>query len=460
MLNPAQPTAAQRSPGARTTQVLLDSLDSQIAVVICSLLYAWTLHQAHIKILQPLWDYIGFTYVAPTVIGAGLIVFLVGIGSLAMPRRLERPSAMIVLFLHVTVFVPGVTIALCLQIDSVQTYGPMLAVLTLAHGLTGLVSRSGPAPPKGERFVPGPEITLLLIGVWALISLVFIYVYRDIMRFASFDEIYVQRFAVDRGISIMGYVRSYYSNLICPALIAIGLLRRNVLVVGLGCAGSVIAYMIDAQKTALAMPVLMIAMYFALRYADRVARLFVAPILFLAFLTFVAVVIRSTDIGFAIQSVFITRGIAIPALTLVQYYELFSTYGYTWWSNITGLSLIIPAPSAYATDPAWPVLGQIVGDHYYGAGTNLNANANPYSGEGLAAGGLAGLAVIGLAMAGFLRIYDICVAGWDRIFVLLIAVPVAFALSNAHLSTVLVSFGLGAWLLIFAFYKPGKTGSL
>ena len=217
---------------------------------------------------------------------------------------------------------------------------------------------------------------------------------------------------------------------------------------------------VKAQKAALALPVLMIAMYYALRYAQNVAKLFTVPILFLAFLTLVCIVLRSTEVGFALQSVFFTRGIAISALTLVQYYDLFSTYGYTWWSNITGLSLILPAPPAFANDPSWPALGQIVGDHYYGAGTNLNANANPYSGEGLAAGGLVGLLVIGVIMAAFLRVYDLCVAGWDRLFVLLIAVPVGFALSNAHLSTVMVSFGLAAWLLIFAFYKPGRGGWL
>ncbi|MCD1624354.1 hypothetical protein [Citromicrobium bathyomarinum] len=455
MLNPAQPTVAHRSPTARAGQVLLETLDSSTAVVICSLIFAWTIHQAHITILNPYWDYVGFTYIAPTLPAVGLIILLITIGSMAMPVRLERPSSVILLFLHVTVFVPGVTIALCLRIDSVQAFAPMLIVLTLVHALTGLVSRNGPAPPDGEHFVPGPQITLLLIGVWALVSLVLVYVYRDIMQFASLDDVYVQRFAVDRGISIMGYVRSYYANLICPALIAIGLLRKNVLVVAIGTLGCVLSYTIDAQKTALAMPVLIIGMYYALVYAGNVAKLVVVPISFLAFVTLVAVLIRSTEIGFFIQSVFITRGIAIPSLTLVQYQELFATYGYTWWSNITGLSLIIPPPPGFATDPAWPVLGQIVGDHYYGASINLNANANPYSGEGLAAGGLIGLTVIGIVMAIFLRIYDLCVAGWDRLFVLLIAVPIGFALSNAHLSTVLVSFGLGAWLLIFSLYKPG-----
>ncbi|KPM20735.1 hypothetical protein AAG604_16175 [Citromicrobium bathyomarinum] len=460
MLDRAQPTAAHRSPAARTGQVVLESLDSSAAVVICSLIFAWAIHQAHITILQPQWDYVGFSYAAPGLGTIAIMILLISIGSVAMPSRIERPSSMILLFLHVSVFIPGVTIALCLRIDSVQAYAPMLAVLTLVHVITGLVSRNGPAPPQGERFVPGPEVTLLLIGVWALVTLLIIYVFGEIMRFASLTEVYDQRFAVDRSTSIIGYIRSYYVNLICPALVAIGLLRRNVVVVGIGCVGCLIAYMVDAQKAALALPVLMIAMYYALRYAPNVAKLFTVPILFLAFLTLVCIVLRSTEVGFALQSVFFTRGIAIPSLTLVQYYDLFSTYGYTWWSNITGLSLVLPAPPAFANDPSWPALGQIVGDHYYGASINLNANANPYSGEGLAAGGLVGLLVIGVIMAAFLRVYDLCVAGWDRLFVLLIAVPVGFALSNAHLSTVLVSFGLAAWLLIFAFYKPGRGGWL
>ena len=454
MLNPARPRTAMQQRTPRGASVLIDMLETQFAVVFTSLIFAWTIYQAHATILGPVWGYLGFSFIRPTLAGYCLMVGLVTVGSAAMPTKIDRPSSMIVMFMHVTLFVPCVTISLALRADSLESFGPMLVVYTLVHALAGLVSRSGPAPPKEERFVPAPEATVVLIGVWAAATVLIIAVFGEIMRFASLTEVYDQRFAIDRSVNIVGYVRSYYINLVIPALIAIGLLRRNVLVLGIGLVGCVVSYMVDAQKTALALPVLMILVYLVFRYAERVAQLFVVPILLLSFLTLLAVVLRDTQIGFLLHALLVVRGIAIPALTLVQYQELFATYGHTWWSNITGLSLIIPAPAAFANDPSWPAIGQIVGDHYFGAGTNLNANANPYAGEGLAAGGLIGLAVIGIVMAVFLRIFDLCVRGWDRTFVLLVSVPIALALGNAHLSTVLVSFGLGAWLLVFNFYKP------
>ena len=54
--------------------------------------------------------------------------------------------------------------------------------------------------------------------------------------------------------AILGEVLAAAVNLVNPALVAIGLLRRNVVVVGIGCVGCLIAYMVDAQKAALALP--------------------------------------------------------------------------------------------------------------------------------------------------------------------------------------------------------------
>ena len=89
MLDRAQPTAAHRSPAARTSQVVLESLDSSAAVVICSLIFAWAIHQAHITILQPQWDYVGFSFAAPGLGTIAIMILLISIGRAGSsgPRR-------------------------------------------------------------------------------------------------------------------------------------------------------------------------------------------------------------------------------------------------------------------------------------------------------------------------------------------------------------------------------------
>ncbi|MCM3576530.1 hypothetical protein M3172_25700, partial [Mesobacillus subterraneus] len=116
--------------------------------------------------------------------------------------------------------------------------------------------------------------------------------------------------------------------------------------------------------------------------------------------------------------------------------------------------LIIPAPPGFANNPSWPVLGQIVGDAYFGPLIRLNANANLFAGEGVAAGGVPGLLIIGLVWIVWLRVFDICSLGWNRIFVLLVTAPLSLLLTNTHLSTLLISFGGLFWMLLLYYHKP------
>jgi hypothetical protein len=100
----------------------------------------------------------------------------------------------------------------------------------------------------------------------------------------------------------------------------------------------------------------------------------------------------------------------------------------------------------------------IVGDEYYGdVVSDVNANANAFAGEGVAAGGFIGLLVIGLLMMAWLRAVDVVASRWSLPLVTLVMLPVALCLTNVHLSTVILSFGGGFWILVLLWARPQAT---
>jgi hypothetical protein len=387
------------------------ALASRWAVLVTTLFYAWAIGYAHSEYLAYDWGYYGFTYRPLGFEEIALIVVFVSIGALGIPSTLKRPSSIILLLLHLLVLVPTVVISLGLNTDRIDRYGLSLGAMSLAA-------------------------------------------YRSIMTFAGLEDIYQQRLAAADDNVVLAYLRTYYASVISPGVLALGLLKSRFSLAVLGVLGCLITYMIDAQKTAFLLPFVIVLAFFALRNRMGATQATSSAIAGLALLVTITVSLHQTsDIARFLNTFLVFRTIAIPGLTFPQYSDLFSSLGHTWWSNVTGLSLVVPAPAAFVNHPDWPALGRIVGDYYYGFGSQ-NANANLFSGEGVAAAGAFGVLVIGLIWAAWLRLIDRVSEGWDPLFALLVLVPVGISLANGHLSTVMLSFGGGFWTVLLWWYKP------
>jgi hypothetical protein len=432
--------------------------------LVSSLLYAWAIAYAHSQYLAYDWGYYGFSYRPLGAAEVGMIVGLVCIGAAGVPRRLGNPSAIVLLLLHMIVFIPTVVISLGLNTNRIDKYGLSLAALAAVFLFAGRMSQRPRRSASGRPgALPGNAFTLYFLGGFVLATLVLVAAYRSIMTFAGLEDIYQQRLAASDDNVVLAYLRTYYATVISPGILTLGLVQSRRWLAALGVAGCIITYMIDAQKTAFLLPFAMILAYFALRNRLGAIQASSAAIAGLAAVVAVSVSLNPVSgVARFLNTFLVFRTIAIPGLTFSQYHDLFSTLGYTWWSNVTGFGLFIPAPPAFANHPDWPSLGRIVGDYYYGFGSQ-NANANLFSGEGVAAGGALGVLVIGLVWAAWLRLVDIVAEGWDPLFALLAFIPVGISLTNGHLSTVMLSFGGGFWTLLLWLYKPnpkGRSGGL
>lgn len=431
--------------------------DSRIAILISALFYASAIHYAHIEYLNPVWNYYGFTYRPIDIFDIFFIIVLVIFGGVFIPLRVKKPSSIILLLLFLVVYIPSIVITMGLDSERISLYGANLISLAFGFSLSCYVVKNDYKRQEigqNNDFNLPKNLSNLFLVLWFLFCIILIYVYHSIMGFADLDSIYQQRELGVSSIILINYIKSYLSNVISPALIAIGLRKKQWGFIIVGTIGCIIVYMISAQRTVFLLPFTIIIFHFLL---TRAIPVFKSSILFIVmFGTIVLLVTRTykiSDSSLFLGIYFVFRTLCLPGLCFSQYMDLFGFYGFTFWSHVTGLNLIIPTPSSYINDPLWPNLGYMIGDRIYNASTN-NANANLFAGDGVAAAGFFGVIIISLVFAFWISFLDRVSKKWDKIFSILVIFPVALSLTNGHFFTTMISFGGLFWTIVFFVYKP------
>ncbi|WP_298127235.1 hypothetical protein [Brevundimonas sp.] len=450
----------RRPAGATVPSRRLGPAWPRVMNVVSALLLLFFFLQVYENYISLVWSYLGMIYRDYRLWELALTVTQIGLVAAFLPTHLARPSAIVVWMLFAFVFLPTVALTPMLGVHDSLRYVPLLLTLTLVFvGLSVVAQWPLPRQVQGTGLFKA-EVDLAFLAVWGLASLILIISFRNIMSLSSIDDIYFQRaLAAEGSGGAISYVQTYYTYVLTPAVLAIGLTKMRPLYIACGLAGFLVTYMIDAQKLALVVPVVMLAIWAAYRWHRTSLALFTGG---LAALTAICALLTSqTPLTHLLINVLIFRAIAVPGQVFTQYYDYFSQNGFTWWSNVRGISLIVPPPEALARDPYWPALGRIVGNDYYGhLVTGVNANANAFAGDGVAAGGIIGLFVVGIFMMIWLRALDVISGRWSLPLVTLVMLPVALCLSNVHLTTVILSFGGGFWLLVLFLARPeGVAGS-
>ncbi len=419
------------------------------ANVAAGLLYLILFSRIYASYISPVWSYTGLYYSQLSTWERIFQMVSIGAVSFFLPRQLNKPSALIIWLLYAFVFVPTIAITFMIGGNPSRFYVTGLAALSVAMIICCVATQGN--EPDGAELGPSKHFVNLLLVSFALTAVVLYYTFREILSFASIDDIYVQRFAAaEAGGGIADYLRTYFTYVFSPSMMAIALVSKRRWLIGAGIAGYILSYAIDAAKIALVIPAAILAFHVGL----KVARI-VSTSLYTGGLAVMAGVASlfvdySTSVRFFVD-VLLLRTITIPGQTFSQYYDLFEAKGYTYWSNTKIINLLVPPPAAFQSDPFWPVLGSIVGAEYYGNDSRMNANANLFVGEGIAAAGPIGVIVIACLLALWLRQLDKYSSGWNRSFVVAAIIPVGMALTNIHLSTLLLSFGGFFWLAAFRF---------
>lgn len=420
-------------------------------------LYAAALHWAHFGYLNTYWEYYGFSYRPPSFFELALTFFLITIGAATMPLGYARASSMVLMLLYIVVYVPTMTITMGLDADRWSLYVPSLIALCAGFTVACILTRWMFNEPMPSDKMPNETFIGIVLSLFGISAIILFFNYREILTFASLDDIYQQRAAGAVTNLFIGYIKTYFSNVLSPILLTAGLIQRRHYLTLLGVFGCLFMYTIDAQRTVFLIPFIITGLYFSLTKFGYYLRSTAMPVaLFTVIVLFCNIFGEGNPISSFFSKYVVFRTISLPGLSFSQYHDLFKGDGLTWWSHIRGIDLFVNPPPAFYAHPAWPNLGYIVGDYFYGNLEN-NANANLFAGDGVAAAGPFGVVIAGLSLAGWLVLLDRASAGWSRLFVVLVIFPVGFSLTNGHLSTVLLSFGGLFWLMIFAIYKPNRS---
>lgn len=413
------------------------------AMLAAGLTYAASVHFAMTAYLNPVWEYYGFTYTLPSVREVLLAVVLVTAISLAMPHTFAGAANIVLLGLYIAVFVPTVVVSLLVAEDSFARYGPPLLAFASVFLIACMVPRDR-APQQGAFFTPRLERWMLI--AWLAVALYLVAQFHSVMSLPGLDDIYQQRAAGAAPDVLSAYAQTYFSAVLSPILLTIGMVRRRIVWVVAGMIGFILYFMIVASRTTILLPLVMMGLFAVLKSPWPVLR---SSALYVAILSVLVVwVVRheeSNRIAALLAQYLVFRTVALPGLMFSQYYDVFTVEGFTWWSHVKGASLIVPQPFL-AEHPAWPGLGYIVGDLVYSKPAN-NHNANLYAADGLAAAGVAGVILIGLAFALWLKLLERSARKWDTTLTTLLLVPLGLTFTNGQFFTALLSFG-GAFILL------------
>jgi len=433
---------------------------SRAALFLASVLYAGSVLLCLSHYASREWAEYGYSYGGISLGDAMIILLALGFWALLLPSRMESPSSTILIVVYFAVCIPGLIVPLGLDRVAEDVFVGTTLTLMVAFAACCILVR-GLAPERGAiRFEPSVWFAPVMVALWVICAVWLVVEYRSIMTLVSLEAIYDQRAAGAATSRWVGYAQTYLGYVISPALLALGLTRKNAALVAMGFVGGVLLYSITAEKNAFSFPFLLLIFGFLITRKSRFFRSATFLILAVSSVLLPSVLLSQSNLVASFLSWYIgVRSLLTPGLFIAQYQEFFGARGHTFWANVTGFGSLVPRPPGLA-DSRWPSIGHIVGEQYIGK-VDLNANANFVATDGIAAFGDIGIVPAFALLALFLIAFDRASRGVDWRYSVLIALPIGLTLTNVSLFTVVLSFGGLFWLLVFPtmYRRPAVVGN-
>lgn len=404
-------------------------------------IYALALHWVFVDLIQPTFAYSGYRYEPSSeIVVAATLVTAIAV-ALFLPRRIRRPSAIILWILYVVTVAPTI-----LMSSYIGILTPGHAVVTSA-GIGGAfaavclgVRRKRATRPLFNR--------LSLTSFWLVVGAftLFVYVYLAAtaglsLRFIAILDVYDVREDYSEtlgGAALLGYLVSTQANVINPLIFARGIYSRKAFPIAVAILGQLVLYSGTGFKTIVfSIPsLLLVAWLFRANLRPR-------GVLFLggaAGVILVAATLDELTNGIIWSSLFARRFLITPAMLSAYYVDFYGTNGHEY------LSHSILAPFIDPTHPYGPA--RMIGLYIRGE-VGMAANANLFA-DGFAQFGWFGVAGIALLLIIYLRVLDRAAYGLPTAVAAIVVVMPSIALSNTSMLTSMFSHGLFAVLVVLA----------
>jgi hypothetical protein len=413
------------------------------ANVLIASLYSLVFLFAYTFYLHPLFEYMGYTrydrsgaFIAFTVIVAIVPVLAFG-GQRAL-------SSFIACVVYVLLYVPIVVTFGVAASQPVDQIAMIQLVFLAGMSLLFLADRWQISSIVDLR----TRIDFVRWALYATIAstLYILYVYRGSLRFTTFGEaLYEQRFAnsaLGEGV-VMRYLSTWLNTVLVPLCLAYGLVARRYAYFIAGSLACVLLYMATAAKIAVLLPFVYIGFY-VLFGNGRVRATF--PLMTLTLSALIAAAsFAQTGVGVLASAILLQRTVGNGGQITMTYYDFFSFHPTTGYAHV---NLVRAFMGGYPYGGL--SVGEVIGQYYYAP--LMNANANFWATDGIAAMGLPGVAAISVVCALVFVVMNAFTDNYDALFVLLCFLPFIVILLNQSLFSSMWSGG-GFFLLAFFIFN-------
>lgn len=422
---------------------------SSISLFISSIIYAAALVYCLAEYAAVEWPEYGFSYGGVSIFDVCVLCVALAIWAAVLPQKIHRPSSLFLIVTYLFVCVPALVAMVGLEGSSEDFYYPLLFSLTLGFALACLVTRS--FSWQGLPRKDSAQLLPFFVIAWVVCLAVLVLSFGSVMSFSGLDDIYAQREQGKATNLFEGYVQTYFGYVFSPAILAFGLVRKSYFLAVTGVLGSVVLYMITAEKAVFMYPLFMISLFLVLRSRSG---FFLSPSIislsFSALLLLATLLYSDSAIASFVAWYLGVRSLLVPGTFIAHYSAFFNDFGYTLGTHITGINMLIEVPVQFASHPRWPSIGHLVGEDYLGIPT-LNANASFIASDGVASFGVGGVIIIMMLFSLFLVVLDRVARGVQPSLSLVLLLPLALTLTNGSIFTALLSFGGFLFLFVFAF---------
>jgi len=422
-------------------------------LLLATALYVAALLWAYATIVVPEYGYEGFGLRWPSALESAWLITMVLSPVLFLRSSSSRPSALVVWWLYLTVYIPAIIVpALSLSMPPGMLLQLQLTLL-LCLGLLSWAS-SGCRLLRVRQMVVSPTLFWpVLVMIWVICLAILIALGRfsslvsniaALFEGANEYDIRSKYAVLGQEVPVLGYVTGQVSNAIDPFLMAFGLRYRRPTCLIAGIVGQVVVFSLTGFKGALAsIAFLALLAGFVLR-SRRSFGLTLASTLMVAVLGS-TVIDRATN-GTWFTCMITRRTIMTPGMLTGFYFEHYSQIGPVgmgWhFSLLRDERMLTPANE--------------IGFAYFGD-PHVNANANLWA-QGYADAGLTGMFLYTIITAFLIWLYDSIAAARDPTMALLLLAMPAANVSNTLPTTVLITHGALATALVL-YFSPLSTPS-
>ena len=417
---------------------------SRIALILATCFYTATFVFTYRDLVAPLFGFWGFGYRSIPSTYLWVSVVLSVLPSFWMPIQFTRPSLLLFYVQYLLIFIPASFLVYYSIRPELQLNEGMMLVVVMFLALCIIQCSYLLTPVRIRAARVSPE--LFWSAFCGLAVMMFLYLaiaLGSLFQIVSLSDVYNLRTAMSEALRSTGssfgfYAQSLLSALVLPLAFAIAMwYRRRWTLIPIAIGYLFLFGIGGAKATVLAL------VYAPLLYLVITQRRASVPVMLLGGLSILLAVGYATKLILPPRmhlyyvALFHFRFLAVPPLTIPQYYAFFQTHPVTHLSHVTGINRLVQYP--FDLD-----IPYTIGTFYYGL--QVGANSGFWAGDGLAGFGLWGIPLLSLLCAAIFWILDSASADFDPRFIGAALFFCTVFFGNASIFTTLVTGGLGLFI--------------